>query len=458
MTFSETLPDAETIGDSDAPEDAADVLYICFCGASPMLEAEPIDLSGIDEVVLARGPTFEVERLAGRLASVRLPDPHISDPHARIVWQGGARVLEDMGSRNGTFVNAEATRRAELTDGALITVGRTGLLLRQQKAELLEAMSRAPAPAAGLKTCSPGLALQFRRLQQIAAYGLPVFFSGETGTGKEVSARALHQLSGRRGSFIGINCGALPESIIESELFGYKRGAFSGATSDRMGLIRAAHQGTLFLDEIADLPASAQVKLLRVIQQHEVVPLGATSPEPVDFRLAAATHQNLADLVATGRFRTDLWSRLRGFEVSLPPLRERREDLATLVAVLLRRHAPVHAAEYRFDRRAVELMTMHRWPLNVRELERVIELGVGLAGESREIRGDLLAPVLTPAAPPTPKPTRRDPEDTKNELLRLLTRHQGNVTLVAREMGHTRMQIHRWIKRFGVSLESYRKT
>jgi len=163
---------------------------------------------------------------------------------------------------------------------------------------------------------------------------------GHSGTGKEVLARAVHELSGRRGRFVAVNCGGLVESLVQSELFGYRRGAFSGATEDRPGVIRTANAGTLFLDEIGDMPSSSQAVLLRVLQEREVKPLGATEPIAVDIRVMSATHCDLEGLIAAGDFRADLYARLSGFEFRLPPLGERREDIGLLTARLLERAVP----------------------------------------------------------------------------------------------------------------------
>jgi transcriptional regulator of acetoin/glycerol metabolism len=170
----------------------------------------------------------------------------------------------------------------------------------------------------------------------------------------------------------------------------------------------------------------------------------------------AATHHDLPSRVASGVFRADLWARLRGYELRLPSLRERREDLGLLVAALLQRHAGPKAAQIRFDRRAVELLLEHDWPLNVRELDRVLEVAVNLLQEEREIRGELIDSLLSRSVAAVPQRRKSDPGQVRLQLEGLLREHQGNVTAVARALGHTRMQIHRWMKRFGISPESYR--
>src|SRR5260370_807501 len=199
-------------------------------------------------------------------------------------------------------------------------------------------LGRAPAPCA--PACSPPLAGEVRRLAAIARSTAPVVPHGPTGSGKELAARALHQLSGRAGAFVAVNCGSIAKTLVETELFGYRKGAFSGAEEDRPGLMRTADKGTLFLDEIADLPASSQAALLRALQESEVMPVGATQPVKIDVRVLAATHFDLQKLVAEGGFRPALFERISGLTVRLAPLRDRRGDLGILIGDLLRRHAP----------------------------------------------------------------------------------------------------------------------
>jgi transcriptional regulator with PAS, ATPase and Fis domain len=200
---------------------------------------------------------------------------------------------------------------------------------------------------------------------------------GESGTGKELVARAIHSLSGRPGPFQALNCAAIPTTILESELFGARKGAFAGVTEDRPGLVRVADHGTLLLDEVADLPLPAQAALLRFLQESEVLPVGATRPVRVDVRVVAATQSSLSSLVARGKFRADLFARLDAFTVAVPPLRERREDLGLLVATLLRKLAPDRCEAIRIAPDAALSLLRHSWPHNVRELEH--SLGVALA-------------------------------------------------------------------------------
>ena len=216
-----------------------------------------------------------------------------------------------------------------------------------------------------------------------------VLIQGESGTGKELVARALHASSPRRdGPFVPVDCGALPETIIESELFGHQKGAFTGAVG-APGLFRVAHGGTLFLDEIGEIPSAVQAKLLRVLQEKEVRPVGATGSVPVDLRVICATHRSLSDMVAEGTFRQDLFYRLNVVRLDLPPLRERSEDIPLLAQHLLDKHQRKERPVLGFTPEAVERLCRHAWPGNVRELENAIEAGLALAPHDRLEARDL---------------------------------------------------------------------
>ena len=288
---------------------------------------------------------------------------------------------------------------------------------------------------------------------------VPVVLQGETGTGKELAARALHVWSGRAGPFVAVNCGALPEPLAESELFGVRRGAYTGASEDRPGLVRASSGGTLLLDEVGELPPGVQVKLLRVLQENEVAPVGSPQPVRVDLRVVAATHRDLEGLVEAGTFRRDLFARLTGLEVELPPLRERRGDLGLLVPALLRRAgAP---AGLQFSREAMRALFRWEWPHNVRELEKALALSVALAGGGRVELDHLPEPVRsapepTPEAPADPSTLSAADLERRTRLIALLREHGGNISAVARQMGVARMQIQRWCRRFQVDPASFR--
>ncbi|RYE84189.1 MAG: Fis family transcriptional regulator, partial [Myxococcales bacterium] len=317
-------------------------------------------------------------------------------------------------------------------------------------------------------------------LEKIAPTMLSVIVRGESGTGKEVAAREVHRLSGRRGPFVAVNCAAIPSQLLESELFGYRKGAFSGADRDKVGLIKAAHLGTLFLDEIGDMSLDAQAKLLRVLQAREVMPVGATSAEPVDVRIVCATHRDLALRQASGEFRGDLYARLNEYAVTLPPLRDRKEDIYLLTRALLARHG---RQDLQLAFGLMVSLLHYDWPFNVRELEACVKRAIALADgpvlEAPHLPDALREAMATygrrdPGRPPSQPPATdlsataqglpspafaglRGAAPTEPELRALLSAHRGNVAAVGRLLGKERMQIHRWMKRYGITVDDYRQ-
>jgi transcriptional regulator with GAF, ATPase, and Fis domain len=250
-----------------------------------------------------------------------------------------------------------------------------------------------------------------------------------------------------------VNCGSLSPGLVEGLLFGHVRGSFSGALRDEIGFVRAADGGTLFLDEVGDFPIAAQPSLLRVLQEREVVPVGTSRPVGVRLRVVAATHRDLDALVAEGTFRRDLLMRLNGFRHVLPPLRERTEDIGIIVAELLARRSLVDTT---FTGAAARALLDHAWPGNVRELEQVIARALVLA-HGKPVGVEHLG--LAARAAPAKDAPALSPEDAKlheEELVRALTAHAGNVSDVARDMGKARMQIQRWMRKFGIDAERYR--
>lgn len=265
---------------------------------------------------------------------------------------------------------------------------------RSLKAEL-----RAARGPEGLIGNSPAMRELLSTVRQVAPTNATVLLQGESGTGKELCARALHQLSPRAsGPFVAVNCAALPETILEAELFGAEKGAFTGATERRVGRFERAHRGTLLLDEVGDIPLGMQVKLLRVLQEGEIERLGGTEPIPVDVRVVAATHKDLAELVAQGRFREDLFYRLDVIRISLPPLREREGDIPVLAMHFLKRFSDKHQKRVvSIEQRALEALSSWHFPGNVRELENAIERAVVLSsGEALRLE-DLPEPIRAAA-------------------------------------------------------------
>jgi two-component system response regulator FlrC len=294
---------------------------------------------------------------------------------------------------------------------------------------------------------------------------LPMILLGETGSGKEGLARAVHDWSGRKGPFIAVNCAALTPSLAEAELFGYRRGAFTGAERPSPGLFRAAQGGTLLLDEIPDLSEALQAKLLRALEQGEILPLGESVPVKVDVRILAATQIPLGELVERQRFRSDLRARLDGFTVTLPPLRERKEEIPFLFHYLWRMHAKGGVAK--LDVRLVESLCLYDWPLNVREMDHLVHrLLVSHGGEAllrrsflpeamlRPGRGRSDAPARSPAAESlAPKPPENHQARRQREIAALreaLRAHQGSMTRAASAVGISRYRAYRLVRAAGL--------
>jgi DNA-binding NtrC family response regulator len=422
--------------------------------AAPLAPSARHLLAGLDSVAVGRGPDEALRTL--RTLRLAFPDPYMSTTHALFTQRGGRWRVEDR-SKNGTWLNGERIAEAPLADGDVLELAGTFFIFRDalEVGDGEHADVRAdepPPPAEGLATLLPPLRRTFAHVGRIARSGVPVVLRGETGTGKEVLARAIHALSGRPGAFVAVNCGALPDNLVESELFGYRRGAFSGASEDRTGLVRTADRGTLLLDEIGDLPLPSQAALLRVLQEREVMPVGGTRPMRVDLRVIAASHLDLAALVAEKRFRADLEARLAGIELTLPPLRERREDLGLLAAAILRRVAP-DPAQVSFEKAAVRGLLRHGWPKNVRELVQALTSAVVLAGRQPIALAHLPAALRAPAPPPAPPDD--DPE-LRAAVIAALQAEGGNVSAAARRMGKERKQLQRWLKRFALDPERFR--
>jgi len=451
--FNEVTADESVTGEAEGGGVAC--LILSFQAEQPLAAPRRQILGGADRVTIGRGRETHTElRKEGGESQLRieLSDRFISAPHASLQRVYGRWILHDEESRNGTFVDGAEIERCELRDGAVVEMGRSFFVFREL--EPLEV----PAPSLDtVATLHAPFAARLRALERVAPTRLPVVLRGESGTGKEVLARAVHKLSKRSGSFQAINCAALAQSLAEAELFGHRKGAFTGAAEERPGLVRSADGGTLFLDEIGDLPLPMQALLLRVLQESEVTPVGGTRPVPVDFRLVVATHRDLDAMAASGAFRPDLLARISGFTLPLPPLRERREDLGALVAALLRRHAGEHAARMRFSLAAARALFRHPWPLNVRELEKALAMAVTLSGADRV---DLphLPPLAGPAgeAAAPPRVLSDDHAKRRDELLALLREHHGNITAVAKALGKARMQVHRWMRRYNIEPAAFR--
>jgi hypothetical protein len=399
------------------------------------------DLSSAGDRCIGRDPACEI----------CLSGTEVSRRHALLkpATDTAKAIIEDLGSRNGVRVNGRRVSRSELNDGDVVRVGGwVGVLSAAGDGfgEIIpglwggEVLSGALGP---LRAAAPG--------------DLPIILEGETGTGKEVAARGLHALSGRSGPFMAVNCAALPEGLAEGELFGYRRGAFTGAERASLGLFRGAQGGTLLLDEVADLPLGVQAKLLRVLEQREVLPLGETKPVPVDARIVVACQQPLRGDVAAGRFRADLLGRLDGLTVHLPPVRARRSDVVPLFGQLLRGlgtgWAPAMEATF------VERLCLYDWPFNVREL--VLQgrrLATLFGGESTLLGTHLPERIgeqvlVGQSAPPPLAPEAVD----LPALIVALRTAGGNVARAAAMMGISRQRAYRLMEGQTVDLQALRK-
>jgi DNA-binding NtrC family response regulator len=326
--------------------------------------------------------------------------------------------------------------------------------LREENRYLRERMQGAE-PFADIVGRSQALRDVLRIVDRVAGTDARVLLVGESGTGKEMIARAIHRRSARRDApFFAVNCGALAESLLESELFGHERGAFTGAVAAKKGIFEVADTGTLLLDEIAETSAAFQTKLLRVVQQGEVLRVGGTRPVRVDVRVISATNRDLRRAVAEGRFREDLFYRLSVVRVDLPALRERTEDIPLLVT----RFVAMYAAQIKKRVRdvrpdAMEILCRYPWPGNVRELENVIERAIIMAEEGDEITPDDL-PVDLRDAPLDPGPMPEVAHAERDLIVRTLRECAGNRTLAAQRLGIGRRTLYDKLARLGISLRA----
>jgi transcriptional regulator with PAS, ATPase and Fis domain len=416
-------------------------------------------LWNVREVSLSRSPSRDTSaRVEGGALLLELADGWMSAPHARLMREpAGDWRLHDPGSKNGSYLNGARVSSALLDDGDLIDLGFSFLSLQLQLPQALVAeLQLAQAKSEPVTTLCPALHGALAELDRIAESKLAVMLSGETGTGKELAARRVHAASGRRGPFIAVNCAAIAGSVAESELFGFVKGSFTGASEDRQGLLRAAHGGTLFLDEVAELDPAIQSKLLRALQQEEVLPVGSTRPVRVDLRVISASCRDLAALVESGQFREDLFARLAGHRVTLPPLRERREDLCLLVAALLRESLQDRAGEVRLQREVLRALYRYDWPRNIRQLKHALEAAVALS-DGLELRLEHLpAELRRQPHEPKPAPASSEDEPLRAQLAQLLLEHRGNISAVARALGKERVQIRRWCRRWALDPETFR--
>lgn len=425
--------------------------------------------------------TFQDEGMIGRAPDNALvfDDPKVSRHHAAIRRTDGTQfMLRDLGSLNGTLLNGRRILVPEpLYHRDVIEIGAASITFHHP--DSIRPSPPAIEPSSTTVMCDPAaqesvaignsaaMSDVFRLMAKAAALPIPVLISGETGTGKELVARGIHRSSTRAyRAFIAVNCAAFPETLLESQLFGHRKGAFTGADRDRVGLFESAHQGTIFLDEVGEMPLGMQVKLLRVLQEGEVVPLGETKPRIVDVRVVSATNRDLTAEIDAGRFRRDLYFRLSAFPITLPPLRDRDEDIPLLIDRFLTRTAHQQRKRVRLvSPSAMRCLTSYDWPGNVRELQNEMQRAVAMVdgGDTIELEhlGERLrarapqATVDTDASDIPTVPFAHGLRDAKAQfeaqyITTVLREHGGNVSRAAQEMGLSRIALHRKIKEYGI--------
>jgi transcriptional regulator with PAS, ATPase and Fis domain len=404
--------------------------------------------AGTHRFELPRDGTLLIGR--GRDAPIRLEDASISRQHAALHLDAPLSI-EDLGSANGTRLDGRPlvpNRREPLALGSIIEVGAFRLIARP---------ATTPMPTGP----DDAMARVKEIVRRVAPSDLPVIITGETGVGKEVLAERIHQESLRaQGPLLRINCAALPDNLLESELFGHERGAFTGAEQAKPGLLETANAGTVLLDEVGELSAATQAKMLRVLESREVMRIGGRRPTPIDVRFIVATHEDLGVLVVMGRFREDLLFRLNGITIRVPPLRDRPHELPSLVRDLLAgaaaraRRGPLHLSDD-----ATLLLQSYRWPGNVRELRQVLERAVLLCPSDtlsveHIVFGSTGADPAKPESLPRPGPSPRSeppagaPE--RDRIERALESTGGNQTEAAKVLGISRRTLSSRLDEYGI--------
>jgi len=382
----------------------------------------------------------------------------VEDLHSRNVRVYPSRtevVVEDLHSRNGSAVNGSRLVPGvpqPLHDGDVLRVGDSFLVLRHEPAVIPD------APVAAYVGVSRGACQVRAAIARCALHRRAVLILGETGTGKEVTAQAIHQLSGRSGRLVAVNCAAIPATLAEAQLFGVARGAFTGAV-ERPGFFAEADGGTLFLDELGELPLELQPKLLRTLETCEVMPVGGRQPISRDVRFFAATNRDLAEAIRSKTFREDLYARLTAEIIPLPALRERREDILLLAQKFSA--APFHPTP-----RLVAALLLYDWPLNVREVRHLIgrlqdrseDDVIGSLPISAESTGTLSPVSKDPASavPPAARWKSGDPVPVRERVVSLLEQHRGNLSHIEVQTGYSRRQFRRWAESYGLDPATFR--
>jgi transcriptional regulator with PAS, ATPase and Fis domain len=381
-------------------------------------------------------------------------DSLLSRRHARITRTAAdSYLLQDLGSTNGTWLDGiriAAGAQQPLKEGSAFLLGGQVFLFRRVSQDELAAMRDDLAhPFGPVPTLSPAMAVLIRKLRRLAGAKVELLLAGETGVGKEVAAEAIHKASGRSGPFLAINCAAIPENLVESELFGYARGAHSMADRPKPGLLEQADGGTLFLDEIGEMSQSAQTKLLRFLQSRQILSLGTTRARTLDVRVVAATNRPVAQELDGPGLRYDLAARLGPAPLTIPPLRDRAEDIGPLTDYLAKNRLG-------FVPEAYLALFLHTWKGNVRELEKVVTVAQVLANGEPHVDLDHLPTAVAARVDGLAPTSRRRRRPTREELVEALARHGGDVAELARELGRQRTLVWRWLRENEIRANDFR--
>jgi len=436
---------------------AATVYSDILDGGTGRVRCQLIVVDGPDRGRACRLGENEVVVGTDRAAELVLSDDRVSARHVAVRADASRFVVRDLGSTNGTWFEGSRVTEITLPAGSTLLVGRSALRV-EPEAQVLDLPPSQARRFGELVGESLAMREVFAVLERIAATDATVLVEGETGTGKELVARAIHDASVRRkGPFVAVDCGALPEGLLESELFGHVRGAFTGAAGPRAGMLVRADGGTLFLDELGRISPTVQARLLRVLEERVVRPLGGDSERAIDVRVIAASRDDLEAEVAAGRFRADLMYRLAVVRVALPPLRTRREDIALLVRELLRRRG---LADEVPQGPGLDRLLAHGWPGNIRELRNVLDRALALAPAAArfsdlQIRVDAAPLAGEGVAVRTDLPYAEAKALMLHELERryvadVLAREQGNLSAASRSSGIDRKHLRTLARKHGL--------
>jgi DNA-binding NtrC family response regulator len=425
------------------------------------LRCQVVVIDGPDAGRAATLGTTEAEIVIGTApdCDLVLTDERVSARHLAVAAASGRFRVRDLDSKNGSLYEGSRITAAVVPIGATIKLGRSFVRIQPQP-RVLDIEPSQSRRFGELVAESLAMREVFAVLELAAQSEVTVLLEGETGTGKELAARAIHDESARRkGPFVAVDCGALPENLLDSELFGHVRGAFTGAARSRAGAFVRAHGGTIFLDELGSVPEAVQARLLRVLEERKVKPVGADEERAIDVRVIAASRHDLETRIAEGVFRSDLYYRLSVVRVTLPPLRARREDIAMIVAELMRRRGlepgGVHGPN-------LDVLYARDWPGNVRELRNLVDRAIALSPGATAFADLRLAPRSGPSDEPQPSAGIRADlpyaeakqavlHDFERRYLRdVLVRCDGNISATARATGLDRKHLRTLLRRHGL--------